>query len=193
MNLWILSSAASNVAWTDISVADIRRVLAARTVHESEAIQLFSTDGEGRELTDDTEIVAAGSQLQAIARDLQYELKSKLRQALANKDHAGCWCWAVVCNELAMETRHATTGDLMKLVQVNKQHYAFLTRELSVPGVGRQIYLLHEHEFVLKWVKKGKSLWDFEKGFEYDGDKDLKFLRLRAEDIRVDTGLYRVA
>jgi hypothetical protein len=182
-----------DVALTEVSVADVRKILAGRTVHEAEAIQLFSTDGEGRELTDDTETVAPGSQLQAIARDLQFELKSKLRQALAEKDHAGCWCWAVVCNELAMEKRHATSGDLMKLVQINKQHYAFLTRELSVPGEGNQIYLLHEHQFVLKWVKKGTSFLDSEKDYVYDGDKDLKFLRLRAEDVRVDTGLYRVA
>ena len=181
----------SNVAWIEVSVDDVRKILAARTVHQAEAIQLFSTDGDGRELSDDSEIVPAGSQLQVIVRDLQYELKSKLREALARNDHAGCWCWAVVCKELAMETSHGTTGDLLKLVQVNNNYYAFLTRSLDTietPDLecrGNQIYLLHEDQFLLKWVKKGISFNELEQGREWDGEGHLKFLRIRASDVRM--------
>ena len=65
----------------ELAVLAILRAFGILTPHEAEAIQLFSTEGEGSELTDE-QVVPPGSQLYAITRDLQAELKTKLRTAL---------------------------------------------------------------------------------------------------------------
>ena len=74
-----------------LAVLAIRHALGSLTSHEPDAIQLFSTEGDGRELTNEQEVVPPGAQLHALIRDLQTERKAALRTALANKDHAGCW------------------------------------------------------------------------------------------------------
>ena len=161
--------------WTEVCAADIRQVLALKTVHEAEAIQLFSTDGEGRELSDDSEIVPAGSELQVIVRDLQSERKAQLRDALARvADDAGRWCWVIVCEEQAHLTYHATRGDFLKLVQVNDKYYAFHTRI-----VRPYCYLLHENQFIVKWVKEGKC----DQGRDWTGEQ---LERMEYEEIEED-------
>ena len=74
-----------------LAVLAIRHILGSLTLHEAEAIQLFSTEGKGRELTDDQEVISPGSELHAIVRDIQAVRKTTLHNAFAAKDHAGCW------------------------------------------------------------------------------------------------------
>ena len=95
----------------ELAVLATRRILGTLTPHEAEAIQLFSTEGKGRELTDE-QVAPPGSQLYAITRDLQAELKTKLRAALAN---------VVPCKDESTCPLIAQEGDVVRLTAVNGQ------------------------------------------------------------------------
>ena len=68
-----------------LAVLAIRHALGSLTSHEADAIQLFSTEGDGRELPNEQEVVPPGAHLHALIRDLQTERKAALHTALANK------------------------------------------------------------------------------------------------------------
>jgi hypothetical protein len=144
-----------------LTVLDIRQKLGSLTPHEAEAIQLFSRGGEGRELTDDEEVMSPGSQLHAIVRDIQAVRKTALRNALLAKDHAGCWARVVPCTDQSLDPRIAPVGELMRLTAINGEYFSFISCEKSLTDGDDKFtpdhYLLHTSEFSV-WVKSGTNM-----------------------------------
>ena len=141
----------------DHTVIAIRRILATLTPYEPAAIQLYSTEGEGRELTVDDEIVPPGSELQAMGHDLQFERKTQLRTALTEYDGAGCWCKIAVCEDRAQEFEDSTKGNLLRLVQTNGDFFAFVSEGVHHQTLRPSFYLLHKDQFCVKWVRDGEN------------------------------------
>ena len=147
-----------------LAVLAIRHALGSLTSHEADAIQLFSTEGDGRELTNEQEVVPPGAQLHALIRDLQTERKAALRTALANKDHAGCWARMVPCPAKSPYPLIAERGDVVRLTAVNGPYYSFigLCRRLhdgdSEMKDTPDYYLLHESEFSILWTRNRGNL-----------------------------------
>jgi hypothetical protein len=140
---------------TNHSADSIRRALATLTPYEPEAIQLFTTEGAGRELTADNNIVPPGSELHAVGHDLQFERKAQLQNALANGDGAGYWCTIMVCREQAHRPEDSTVGALLRLARTNADLFAFVSEDYTVQLKGT--YLLHKDQFRVKWVRDGKN------------------------------------
>ena len=112
-----------------LTVLDIRQKLSTLTLYEADAIQLISMEGEGRELTDDEEVMSPGSQLQVTIRDIQAVRKTALRNAVAAKDYAGCWARVVPGKDKSPEPRIAQVGDLMRLTAINGEFFSFISCE----------------------------------------------------------------
>ena len=147
-----------------LAVLAIRHALGPLTSHEAYAIQLFSTEGDGRELTNEQEVVPPGAQLHALIRDLQTERKAALRTALANKDHAGCWARMVPCQAKSPYPLIAKEGDVVRLTAVNGPYYSSigLCRRLHDDGEMKHTldyYLLHESEFCILWTRDRGTLY----------------------------------
>ena len=111
-----------------LTVLAIRNKLVSLTPYDAEAIQLFSTEGEGRELTNDKEVIPPGSELQATIHDDQAERKTALRDALANKDHANCWARVIICKDKTPLLRDNLSigGAMMRLTAVNGEFFSFI-------------------------------------------------------------------
>ena len=141
-----------------LTVLDIRQKLSTLTLYEAEAIQLISMEGEGRELTDDEEVMSPGSQLQVTIRDIQAVRKTALRNAVAAKDHAGCWALMIPSKDKSPEPRIAEEGDVVRLTAVNGPYYSFIgfvKRDERLHFARPDYYLLHKSEFSITWTRSG--------------------------------------
>ena len=149
-----------------LTVLAIRNKLVSLTPYDAEAIQLFSTEGEGRELTNDQEVIPPGSELQATIHDDQAERKTALCDALANKDHANCWARVIICKDKTPLLRDYLSigGAMMRLTAVNGEFFSFIGFEklrdkrhrFGIPDY----FLLHKSELEItdKKAYSGKSL-----------------------------------
>ena len=85
----------------------------------------------------------------AAVRDTQRALKAQLRAAHANDDDEGCWA--------SLHVPNGPSGTLCKLVAVNGSYYAFLDFDRHWRTLKATTYLVHEDEFVVRWVRSGPN------------------------------------
>ena len=99
----------------------------------------------------------APSDASACARALQRGLKAELRHALATDDGAGCWARIQTCAAGAVDDEDT----VVRLEARNGAYYAFHGWRYYVTTQGggerrpRRVYLLHEGEFAVEWVRDG--------------------------------------
>ena len=94
------------------------------------------------------------------AHERQTALKKQLRENFASGDGAGCWAW-IFPNDYHCDSRNsyvAREGELVRMTGVNSQFYNFISHGRHYQTLQPDHYLLHESEFVVKWVRDGPNV-----------------------------------
>ena len=88
----------------------------------------------------------------------QNALKRQLRQNLASGDGAGCWAWIFPIDAYCSGICDAREGTYVRLTGVNSLFYNFISHGRHYRTLQPDYYLLHESEFVVKWVRDGPNV-----------------------------------